>query len=134
MRNVLRVVCGVCLVLGLCAGVASLGWAGDDEGTVREIAITITPSTLILGADGPWVTVHTDITLSAVATSSLELSGVAVAWCKADSRGNLVGKFRQADVKAIVSPPSATLVLTGVTRLGEPFQGSDPITVNARRK
>ncbi len=62
-------------------------------------------------------------------TGSVYLGPVAVAWTKANSRGNLVAKFRQKDIEAIVSAPSATLTLTGVTKAQETFSGTDTIQV-----
>ena len=61
--------------------------------------------------------------------STLELNGLAVAWTKADSRGNLVAKFDIDAVKAIVEPGEATLTLTGAMLDGEPFAASDTISV-----
>jgi len=52
-----------------------------------------------------------------------------VAWTKADCRGELVAKFDEAAVKAIVEPPSATLTLTGMTIDGDEFSGSDTVKV-----
>jgi len=116
-------------------GVAFPGRPGEEARTAEEIAITISPHTLILGSDeGNWVTVHTDIPLSAVACGTLELNEIGVAWTKADALGNLVAKFRQADIKAIVSPPQATLTLTGETNSGVPFTGSDTIQVKDHSK
>lgn len=74
---------------------------------------------------------HAGIAYSAVATSSLSLSGIPVGWTKADSRGNLVAKLALADVKAIVAPPKATLVLGGMTKDGVAFAGSATVAVKA---
>jgi hypothetical protein len=59
----------------------------------------------------------------------LALNGVPVSWTKADSRGNLVGKFAESAIKAIVSPPGEVMTLTGSTKDGEAFSGSDSVKV-----
>ena len=94
------------------------------------ISITVSPSTIVLGTDkGDRVTVHTDIPLAAVDRESLALSGVAPILVKADDRGNLVAKFDQESIEAIVAPPKATLVLTGTTIENGVFCGSDDVRV-----
>ncbi len=94
-----------------------------------EIEVKVTPRSLILASEGTLVTVHTNIALSAVDTSSLTLNGVAVAWTKADAKGNLVAKFNQYEIKPIVAPPEATLELRGYTKAGVSFAGSDTIAI-----
>jgi hypothetical protein len=120
------VICGIltCAVAGtmFCSGALS-------NGTI-DVCITVSPSTIVLGLDkGAAVTVHTDIPLGAVDRASVALSGVPAALTKADNRGNLVAKFRQEAIEALVAPPEATLVLTGMTRDGVPFSGSDTVRV-----
>ena len=129
MKSCVVLGCAVCVAFGLFATEAHPGPAAQDT-DVEQIEITISPKALVLGpCGGPWVTVHTDIPYSAVQSSSLELGGVGVAWTKADSLGNLVAKFAEADIEAIVSPPSVTLEMTGQTKLGTLFAGSDTIRV-----
>lgn len=95
-----------------------------------EIDATVSPSTIVLGLDkGAAVTVHTDIPLSAVDRPSVALSGVSAYLTKADSCGNLVAKFHQEEIEAIVAPPEATVVLTGFTKDGDPFSGADTVRV-----
>ena len=96
------------------------------------VHIKISPSTLVKGGPGEWVTVNTDVPYTAVDRTSLTLSGVPVAWTKADAKGQLVAKFRQADVDPIVAPPSATLVLAGRLRDGTSFSAADTIAVIAK--
>ncbi|MFZ5832689.1 MAG: hypothetical protein ACOY3P_21590 [Planctomycetota bacterium] len=103
----------------------------------EEIGIQVSPSTINLGEQGTWVTVHADIPLAGVITATVMLNGVEVAWTKADSQGNLVAKFVVDDVRAIVAPPSATLELVGevVTPEGTvAFSGSDSVRVIAGGK
>lgn len=119
MKRIMLRVCSFCLMLS----VLSLAAFAD------EIVIKVTPSAIVLESDGTWVTVHTDIALSAVDTSTLTLNGVEVAWTKADAKGNLVAKFAQADIKAIIAPPEATLELVGMTEAGVEFSGSDTVLV-----
>ena len=119
-------IAALCLVSGLVVGEAlSAGTASD----VEAVTIKISPGTLALRSTGTWVTVHADIPYSQVVGSTVELEGIAAALTKADDCGDLVAKFHQADVKAIVAPPSATLTLTGMTVAGTPFAGTDTIRV-----
>jgi hypothetical protein len=111
-------------MLGLLSALAFAGGASD-----LEISIKVSPNRIVLDSDGSWVTVHTDIALYLVDTASLTLNGVPVAWTKADARGNLVAKFAEADIKAIVSPPEAELELVGYTNEGEQFRGCDSVGV-----
>jgi len=98
----------------------------------REIDIMVSPNTINLNWDGEWVTVHADIPLAGVVTTTLFLNDVPVAWTKADAQLDLVAKFAVDDVKGIVSPPSATLRLVGevMTSNGPvEFYGTDTIKV-----
>jgi hypothetical protein len=105
------------------------GAAPTSAEATLEIEAKVSPHTVVLGSDTVWLTVHTDIALSRVATFTLDLNGIPVAWTKADSHGHLVAKFRIGDVKEIVAPPSAELTLSGWTRDGAFFQGSDTVRV-----
>ena len=103
---------------------------GSDGIEVRDVLVTVSPSTIVLGCDkGAMVTVHTDIALSAVDPTSVELDGVPAEFTKSDNRGNLVAKFSQEAIEAIVAPPEATLELTGMTIDGFPFSGADTVRV-----
>lgn len=95
----------------------------------EPVSIKISPNTIILEADVVWVTVHTNIPLSKVDCSTLVLNDIPVAWTKADAKGNLVAKFHHSEVEEIVEPPQATLTLTGATKDGVLFSGSDTIAV-----
>jgi hypothetical protein len=70
-----------------------------------------------------------DIPYSTVDCSSLVVNGIPVKYAKADLRGDLVAKFDLSDIKAIVTPPSETLLLSGYTTNGVLFYGSDIIRV-----
>jgi hypothetical protein len=94
-----------------------------------DINIIVQPKTLVIASESEWLTVHTDIALSAVDTSSLMLNGLAVSWTKADARGNLVAKFDIDEVKAMVAPGEAVFELTGVTTAGVSFSGTDSVPV-----
>jgi hypothetical protein len=111
---------------GTCRQVGNIPPAGETDG---EIFVKVSPNTIVIASDGDWITVHTNIAYSSVDTSTVTLNGVPVAWTKSDLRGNLVAKFAQADIKAIIAPPEATLVLSGLTSGGEPFTGSDTVAV-----
>jgi len=97
--------------------------------TVMDIYLKLSPDALVLGGPGVWVTAHTDIAFSSVDGTSVALEGVEAVSVFADNRGQLVAKFRQADIEAIVSPPDATLTLTGLTVDGVRFAGTDTIRV-----
>ena len=66
-----------------------------------------------------------------VNTNTIELNRIPVFSTFADDRGNLVAKFKSADVKDLdfVAPSEATLTLTGETNGGISFTGSDTIRV-----
>ena len=111
---------------GLCGGGSRLS---AEATSASVINIKVSPNTIVLKSVGEWVTVHTDIALSLVDTSTLSLNGVEVAWTKADAKGYLVAKFTQASIKAIVESPEATLQLRGFTKGGVEFTGSDTVGV-----
>ena len=91
--------------------------------------IRIAPNTLVLGSDGTLLTVHTDVALSSVDTSSIILDGIPVSWTKADSKGNLVAKFDLNAVKAISTPPEIELTMTLTLKDGTEISGSGTIAV-----
>lgn len=93
------------------------------------IDITVQPKVLVIVSESEWLTVHTDIALSAVDTTSLMLNGLAVSWTKADAKGNLVAKFDVDEVKAMVAPGDVAFELTGLTNDGLSFSGTDTICV-----
>lgn len=94
------------------------------------VGVAVSPQTLILGQDqGGSITVHTDIAYSLVAAGTVMLDGVAASATFADNLGHLVAKFPEEAIKALVAPPSATLTLEGVTKLGEEFSGDDTVSV-----
>jgi len=51
---------------------------------------------------------------------------------KFDSYGDLIVMVNLEKVKAIVSPPSTELTLSGFTKQGEPFHGSDIVRVKTK--
>ncbi len=117
-------ICGCCIVLllaaeGLC-----------NSRTEDPIGVAISPQTLILGTDqGGRVTVNTAIPYSTVDVATLALQGVPAVGAMADNRGELVALFDELAVEAIVQPPKTTLTLTGSTKDGTPFSGSDTVRV-----
>jgi hypothetical protein len=127
----------ICMLIGLSSMTITAGGRihGSTSGVSAEavsstqISIKVSPNTIALDSLGELLTVHTDIPLGLVDTSSLSLNGVEVAWTKADARGNLVAKFDLAEIKAIVEPPQATLQLQGLTNDGVEFSGTDTVTV-----
>ena len=116
------------LALGL-VGLTGAGLSGI-EAADTIVNIQIAPQTFQLGFNqGGLITVHTDIPLRQVVRSSVQLDGLSAVYTKADSTGNLVAKFREQAVKALVSPPRATLTLTGTTVSGNDFAGDDTVRV-----
>ena len=101
----------------------------DIRAEVLEVTIDISPATLVLDSSGTWVTVHAEIPLSDVEPSSIAFEGITPDVIKADNRGELVAKFERGTIVAIVSPPEASLTLTGLTSTGASFSGTDTITV-----
>ena len=122
------VVVGICLV---CC-VAVCGWALADE--VLAVAIEVAPKTLNLQNQGQVVTVHTDIAYGDVDGWSVTLNGLEIQSFKADDCGNFVAKFDIDAVKAMVETGDLslgvnTLVLTGLTKDGENFEGATEIVI-----
>ena len=99
--------------------------------SAEEVVVQVAPATLLLSStQSGQVTVHVTIAYSRVDLSrAITLNGIPSSWTFADSRGELVAKFDEVAVKAIVAAPSATLTLTGVTVDGESFEGSDTVRV-----
>ena len=95
------------LVIGIC-----LAFAGQAAFSNANPAspVTISPQTFLLSMEQSGsVTVHTNIPL--VGSPTVTLEDVSAAAVFADSRGELVAKFSESAVEALVSPPTATLTL-----------------------
>jgi hypothetical protein len=128
--DVKRTMVSACLLGAVLVGCIPGALCLGSSETAIEISISVSPKTIVLGLDkGDRVTVHTDIPLALVDRESLTLSGVSPVLVKADNRGNLVAKFAQASIEALVAPPEATLALTGTTTGEVPFRGSDTVRV-----
>ncbi len=96
------------------------------------IAIDVSPSVLNLQNQGEVVTVHTSIAYNLVAGSTVSLNGIEISWWKSDDRGYFVAKFLMSDVKSLkglVIGGYNTLTLSGVTKDGVSFTGSQDIKV-----
>ena len=122
-RSAVVVVVSLCVIAGMYA-TAFCGNRTDDP-----LGVAVSPQTLILNQEQSSVVVHTAIPLSAVDTSTVTLNGIPVVWTKADARGELVAFFDESAVKAIVTPPSAVLTLSGTMKDGSGFSGSDEVRV-----
>ena len=99
-----------------------------------QIEIQVSPHVLNIQNQGEVVTVHTDISYSAVEGSTVTLNGLEIAWWKSDDRGNFVAKFNMEAVKELVDEEKlelgeVTLTLHGITTEGEEFEGSETIMV-----
>ncbi|MBN2081327.1 hypothetical protein JW859_03870 [bacterium] len=107
------------------AAPAFSGQRSDDP-----LGIAVSPQTFILGQEQGSVSVHTDLPFSQVDKDYwVTLNGVAATGIGADSCGDLVAKFDEAEIEAIVAPPSAVLTLEGQKTDGTPFSGSDTVRV-----
>ena len=96
----------------------------------REINITVSPHVINIASASTVVTVHTDIPYSVVAGATVKLNGLDIAWWKSDSREYFVAKFTASAVKGIVEAgTTATLTLSGETKIGDVFSGSDDVGV-----
>lgn len=94
------------------------------------ISIALSPETIVLSNKaGGNCGIHTNIGYSSVDTSTLELNGIPVDIAKSDSRGYLIVQISLDKVKTLVSVPSTTLTLSGYTKEGELFYGSDIVRV-----
>jgi len=94
-----------------------------------EVAIQVSPNVISMASQGDCVTVHTNLRYTAVDGTSIDLNGLAAVSCYADDLGYFVSKFDLAAVKAIVAPPEATLVLSGLLKSGEAFSAADVVRV-----
>ena len=127
MKKTLTTLCVLCLVIGAFAGYAYSG--RTDEEPVEGVPMVVSPQTISFKSLGGCVSVHAEIPYSIVDCSTIEMNGLTPYLCKPDLRGELVAKFNLEAVKAIVSPPSATMVMTGATKDGVPFSGTDTVRV-----
>jgi hypothetical protein len=97
-----------------------------------ESTIRIAPNVLNIQSEGSVVTVHTDVSYSAVDASTVYLNGIEISSWKADNRGNFVAKFLMDEVKALDNLNIGeynTLVIEGYTKGGEYFVGVLDIVV-----
>ena len=102
-----------------------------------EISIDVAPSVVSLDSQGQVVTVHTDIAYGAVDAWSVALDGLGIQSWKTDNQGNFVAKFNLDDVKEMLRSKVGTdvvVTLTGVTKDGQKFSGTDTIKVIKPRK
>lgn len=75
------------------------------------------------------MTVHAEIDYADVVGATVTLDGISVKATFADNRGDLVAKFAVVDVRGIVQPGPAELMLTGTPRDGGTFSGTDTVKV-----
>jgi len=99
-----------------------------------EISVKVSPNVVSLDSQGEVLTVHTNIAYGAVDGYSVALDGLEIQSWKSDNQGNFVAKFNLDDVKDMLDPGTVTLTLTGMTRDGEDFFGSDTIRVIQPKK
>ena len=136
--SLLSLALALVLVLVSCGGGSAITPDGDldstkdleNSRTEDLLGVAVSPQTLLLDMNqGGYVVVHTAIKGSVVVSSSLELNGVPVSFTYLDSLGNIVGKFSETAIKAIVDPPREKMTLTGYYKDGTSFSGSDTVQV-----
>lgn len=127
---VVALACAACGDTNISAPIQPTDIASRDNAALElNVPIQVSPATLVLDSPGTWVTVHAEIAYGDVDHTALTMNGVELAHSKSDNRGELVVKFEREDIQNIVSPPEATLTLTGLTVDGTPFAGSQVIKV-----
>ena len=97
-----------------------------------ETDIRVAPNVLNIQSEGTVVTVHTDISYSAVEGSTVSLNGIEISSWKSDNRGNFVAKFLMDEVKALEDLAVGeynTLTIEGYTYDGDYFLGVQDIIV-----
>lgn len=99
------------------------------EAQSLNIGIVVSPSTLNIGSQGEYVTVHADIDYGLVIGATVTLNGIEVSFTKADNQGDFVAKFSIDQVKDIVEPGTAVLTLSGYTSDGSSFSGTSTVRV-----
>ena len=116
-------------VASIASVLATVVLAAAAQGADLTVPIVISPSTINLESEGTWVTVHAEIDYSDVVGATVTLDGIPVKATFADNRGDLVAKFAVGDVRGIVKPGMAQLTLSGTTRDGDTFSGTDTVRV-----
>jgi hypothetical protein len=116
-------------VASIASVLATVVLAAAAQGADLTVPIVISPSTINLESEGTWVTVHAEIDYSDVVGATVTLDGIPVKATFADNRGDLVAKFAVGDVRGIVKPGMAQLTLSGTTRDGGTFSGTDTVRV-----
>ena len=103
------------------------------------ISIALSPETIVLSNKAAGLCgIHTNIGYWAVDTSTLRLSsnwdpvGIKIDVAKPDSHGNLIVMVQFKKVKTLVSVPFTTLTLSGYTKQGIYFDGSDIVRVKEK--
>ncbi len=103
--------------------------SSQDRAAALEVEIQVSPASIEMDSEGTWITVHATIRYSLVDRATLSMNGVTPSAVKSDACGDLVVKFARTDIFDIVSPPEATLTLSGLTTAGESFSGTVVVPV-----
>ena len=119
------------ILVGLLIGIASVA---QTDAEVVEVAVQISPHTIVIPSPVIWVTAHVDISYWAVEKDSVELNGVAARFLYKDSLGQLVAKWYVEDILPEIGEDAteATLTLTGRTATYD-FAGTDTVNVHVRQ-
>jgi hypothetical protein len=115
-------------LLGLAAAIF---FAAPVQSQALEITIDVSPNVLNIQSVGLCVTVHTDIGYSLVDPTTVYLNGVLINGYFSDDRGYFVAKFDMNEIKSLpwVIDVYNTFKMVGVTKDGEPFEGTQDIKV-----
>jgi hypothetical protein len=121
--------------LSIVAALAMLAAANSASAfEIFEITIEVAPNVVSLDSQGEVLTVHTDIAYGLVDGWSVWLNDQQIQSWKADNQGNFVAKFNLDAVKTWIPIGTVTVTMTGETKDGDQFWGSDTIKVIKPRK
>lgn len=98
----------------------------------ETIEIQFSPNILNIQSSGSVVTIHTDISFSAVLASGVSMNGVDIQSWKADSRGFFVAKFNMDSIKDLEEleiDAYNTFTLEGTKTDGTTFSGTEDVLV-----
>ncbi|MCL4206542.1 MAG: hypothetical protein KJ000_29005 [Pirellulaceae bacterium] len=121
--------------LSILAALAMLAAANSASASeIIEITIQVAPNVVSLDSQGEVLTVHTDIAYGLVDGWSVALNDQPIQSWKSDNQGNFVAKFNLDTVKSWIPIGTVTVTMTGVTKDGVEFAGSDTIKVIKPKK
>ena len=117
---------GIVVLCGLLSTAVAMIAMANKAVDGDEPAIMVSPNTIVLAKVGT-VTIHTNIPAAIVDLGSIDLDGVAPTRVGVDDCGDLVAKFRVADLG--LEPGKATLTLSGDFKNGDSFSATGVVRV-----